>query len=177
MTASDDQTGYRPCAAVVLFAPDGRVLVGERIDVAAPAWQLPQGGIDAGESPRDAALRELHEEIGTDKAEVLAESTEWHRYDLPADLAANPWRGRFRGQRVRLVALRFTGSDADIDVATAHPEFRAWKWTPLEALPALAVAFKRPLYEAAVREFSGLRDRLTARVKPSPTPAPPAGGG
>ena len=156
----DEERGYRPCAMVVLFAADGRVLVGERSDVARPAWQLPQGGIDGGETAREAALREMAEEIGTDKAEVLAESTRWHRYDLPAGLGANPWKGRFRGQKVRLVALRFTGTDADIDVATAHPEFRAWKWVALEDLPGLAVAFKRPLYEVAVREFAPLRDRL-----------------
>ena len=160
MSGGDEERGYRPCAMVVLFAADGRVLVGERTDVARPAWQLPQGGIDGGETAREAALREMAEEIGTDKAEVLAESAGWHRYNLPVGLGANPWKGRFRGQKVRLVALRFTGSDDDIDVATAHPEFRAWKWVALEDLPGLAVAFKRALYEVAVREFAPLRDRL-----------------
>lgn len=156
---------YRPCAAVLLFGRDGRVLVGERIDLPGSAWQLPQGGIDEGEAPQAAALRELAEEAGTDKAEPLAESAAWHRYDLPAGLAANPWKGRWRGQSVRLVALRFTGEDRDIDVATAHPEFRAWKWVELEALPVLAVSFKRPLYEAAVQTFAPLRDRLIDRAR------------
>lgn len=161
MTGDESAAGaYRPCAAVLLFARDGRVLVGERIDVAGPAWQLPQGGIDGDETPAQAARRELLEEVGTDKAEILAESAGWHCYDLPAGLSGNPWQGRFRGQRIRMIAMRFTGQDGDIDVATAHPEFRAWKWVDLEALPALAVAFKRPLYEAAVAEFRPLRDRL-----------------
>lgn len=160
MSGADDDRAYRPCAAAVLFAADGRVLVGERIDVATPAWQLPQGGIDDDETAREAALRELAEEIGTDKAEVISESAGWHCYDLPSGMRAGWAKGRFRGQRVRLVALRFTGRDRDIDVATAHPEFRAWKWVSLEELPVLAVAFKRPMYEAAVWEFAGLRDDL-----------------
>lgn len=157
-----DESAYRPCAVALLFARDGRVLVGERIDVAEPAWQLPQGGIDDGESPAQAALRELEEEIGTAKAEVLEVSARWHRYDIPERIEANPWRGRWRGQRVKGVALRFTGTDAHIRIDTAHPEFRAWKWVALEELPALAVDFKRPVYEALVREFMSLRDRVRA---------------
>ena len=160
MSGAADDRAYRPCAAAVLFAADGRVLVGERIDVATPAWQLPQGGIDDGETARKAALRELAEEIGTDKAEVIGESAGWHRYDLPSGMRAGWAKGRFRGQRVKLVALRFTGRDRDIDVATAHPEFRAWKWVALEELPALAVAFKRPMYETAVQEFAEVRDEV-----------------
>jgi putative (di)nucleoside polyphosphate hydrolase len=159
-----DDSAYRPCAAIVLFAADGRVLVGERIDVAEPAWQLPQGGIDDGESPADAALRELREEMGTARAAAIGESVHWHRYDIPAAVAANPWHGRWRGQRVKGVALRFTGVDADIDLATGDPEFRAWKWVALEDLPALIVGFKKPLYEALVREFAPLRDRLIHTV-------------
>lgn len=161
--SGDDDSAYRPCAALLLFAADGRVLVGERSDMPTAAWQLPQGGLDAGETAREAALREMEEEIGTAKAEVLAESAFLHRYDLPAGARAGWAKGGFRGQRIKLVALRFTGSDDDIDVATAHPEFRAWKWVKLEDLPGLAVAFKRPLYEAAVREFAPLRDKLARR--------------
>lgn len=159
--AKDDPSGdYRPCVAMVLFSGDGRVLVAERNDLEEAAWQLPQGGIDEGEDPPSAALRELEEEIGTRKAEWLAEASEWIAYDLPAAIGGNPWRGRYRGQRVKLVALRFTGSDEDIDPATESPEFRAWRWVELEELPSLIVAFKRPLYEATVREFAPLRDRL-----------------
>jgi putative (di)nucleoside polyphosphate hydrolase len=165
MKGAADERAYRRCAAAVLFAADGRVLVGERIDLATPAWQLPQGGIDDGESARAAALRELAEEIGTEKAAFIGESAGWHRYDLPEGARAGWAKAGFRGQRVKLVAMRFTGRDEDIDVATAHPEFRSWKWVALDALPALAVAFKRPMYEAAVREFSGLRDEIAAAAR------------
>jgi len=152
---------YRPCAAVVLFEPGGRVLVAERNDLPEAAWQVPQGGIDDGESPEQAALREMGEELGTMRAEVIGAAPEWVAYDLPGGTG---WGGRFRGQRVMLVALRFTGTDDDIDLATAHPEFRAWKWVELEELPDLIVAFKRPLYEAAVAAFTPVRDGLRARA-------------
>jgi putative (di)nucleoside polyphosphate hydrolase len=145
---------------MVVFNGDGRVLVAERNDLAEPAWQLPQGGLDAGEDARAAARRELAEEIGTDKVAFAAAAPDWIAYDIPADRAGNPWRGRYRGQTVKLVAFRFTGRDDDIDLATGTPEFRAWRWVELEDLPALIVAFKKPLYEAAVRAFAPLRDRL-----------------
>ena len=149
---------YRPCAAIVLFEAGGRVLVAERNDLAEAAWQLPQGGLDGGETPEQAALREMAEELGTARAEVVGVAPDWISYDLPD--ARNHWGGQYRGQRMMLVALRFTGTDDDIDLATAHPEFRAWKWVELEQLPSLIVAFKRPLYEAAVAAFTPLRDRL-----------------
>jgi putative (di)nucleoside polyphosphate hydrolase len=145
---------------MVLFNGDGRVLIAERNDLPEAAWQLPQGGLDEGEDVRSAARRELAEEIGTTKVEVVAEAPDWIAYDLPAGISGTPWRGRYRGQTVKLVALRFIGRDTDIDLATESPEFRAWKWTELEDLPALIVAFKRPLYEAAVRAFAPVRDRL-----------------
>jgi len=154
--------GYRPCAAIVLFDGAGRVLVADRIDMAEPAWQLPQGGIDEGETPEQAALREMVEEIGTAKAEIVGTAPDWVAYDLPPEAGGGPWRGRYRGQRVMLVALRFAGTDRDIDLATPHPEFSAWKWVALEELPSLVVAFKRPLYEFAVASFGPLRDRLRA---------------
>ncbi len=158
--SGNEHAAYRPCVAMLLFAADGRVLVAERNDVAEPAWQLPQGGMDEGETVEQAARRELQEEIGTDAVAFLGEASDWIAYDLPGDLGRNPWRGRYRGQRVRLVAFRFSGSDADIDLETDDPEFRAWKWVALEELPDLIVPFKRPLYEAAVREFRDLRDSL-----------------
>lgn len=152
--------GYRTCVAMVVFNGDGRVLVAERNDLAEQAWQLPQGGLDEGEDVEAAARRELAEEIGTDKVAFAAEAPDWIAYDVPADREGNPWRGRYRGQAVKLVAFRFTGRDEDIDLATETPEFRAWRWVDLEDLPALIVAFKKPLYEAAVRAFAPLRDRL-----------------
>jgi putative (di)nucleoside polyphosphate hydrolase len=117
------------------------------------AWQMPQGGIDPGEAPREAALRELSEEVGTDKAEIIAESRVLHRYDLPAEIAGQMWGGRFRGQKQIWYAMRFTGTDIDINLATEHPEFDAWKWVVADELPKLIVPFKRAIYVAIIEEF------------------------
>ncbi len=133
----------------------GRVLVARRIEPADDAWQMPQGGIDEGESPRDAAFRELREEIGTDAAEILAESKGWLRYDLPPELSGKAWNGQWRGQRQKWFIMRFTGADRAIDLKTGHPEFREWKWVPVDKLPKLAVSFKRQVYVDLLKEFSG----------------------
>jgi putative (di)nucleoside polyphosphate hydrolase len=151
---------YRPNVGAVLFGPDGRVLVCRRADLpnaegAPGGWQLPQGGLDEGEDPRLAVLRELAEEIGTDRARIIAEHPRWLTYDLPPELIGIALGGRYRGQRQKWFALRFLGSDADIRLdADPHPEFDAWRWVPLDDLPALAVAFKRPIYEELAREFA-----------------------
>jgi putative (di)nucleoside polyphosphate hydrolase len=146
--------GYRAGVGIMLVNPRGRIFVGRRIDMPAlPAWQMPQGGIDPGESPRAAALREQKEEIGTDKAEFLAESRHWRHYDIPVEIAQNLWGGRYRGQRQKWFAMRFTGRDADIDLATQHPEFDAWQWIEPDDLPRLIVPFKRPLYLGVLAEF------------------------
>ncbi len=153
---------YRPCVGMLLLNPQGKVFVGRRIDTAAESndiWQMPQGGIDKGEAPRDAALRELREEIGTDKAEVAAESRHWLHYDLPTHLMGKVWKGRYRGQKQRWFALNFLGEDSDIDVATKHPEFDAWRWVELEDLPGLVIPFKRDTYRAVVSEFRELLGR------------------
>jgi putative (di)nucleoside polyphosphate hydrolase len=144
----------------VLFNDDGWVLVARRIDTPGDAWQLPQGGVRGDEKPRKAVLRELAEEIGTDNAEIVAKSSDWLRYDLPEHLVGRVWGGRYRGQKQRWFALRFRGADADIDLdASRHPEFEAWRWVPIEELPALAVSFKRRLYERIVAEFRHLAKR------------------
>ncbi len=128
------------------------MLVGRRAGQG--AWQLPQGGIDEGEDPRSAVFRELREEIGTDRAEILAEHPEWVEYDLPEHLIGTFWNGRYRGQRQKWFALRFLGEDSDVILdADPHPEFDAWKWVPLPELPGLAVAFKRTIYEVLARDF------------------------
>jgi putative (di)nucleoside polyphosphate hydrolase len=117
------------------------------------AWQMPQGGIDPGETPRQAALRELGEEVGTDKAEILAESRVLHRYDLPSEIAGRMWGGRFRGQTQIWFAMRFLGEDIDINIATEHPEFDTWKWVAPGEWPDLIVPFKRAIYVAILDEF------------------------
>ncbi len=144
---------YRPGVGVMLFNADGLVFVAQRIDMPSEAWQMPQGGIDKGETPRQAALRELREETGTDRAEIIAETRDWLSYDLPAELAGRLWAGRYRGQRQKWFAARFLGRETDIDIATEKPEFSRWQWAPIVALPKLIVAFKRPLYEQVVAEL------------------------
>ncbi|MGE5766600.1 MAG: RNA pyrophosphohydrolase [Bacteroidota bacterium] len=154
---------YRPCVGLLLLNREGKVFVGRRIDTAKEGdniWQMPQGGIDKGETPEQAALRELAEEIGTDKAEIVAQSRHWLRYDLPPQLVGKVWKGRYRGQEQRWFALRFLGQDSDIDLATAHPEFDAWRWVELDDVPALVIPFKRDTYRAVVEEFKTLLGRV-----------------
>jgi putative (di)nucleoside polyphosphate hydrolase len=140
---------------MLLNAKD-RVFVAQRRDMKSEAWQMPQGGIDSGETPLEAAWREMREEIGTDKARLLAESAGWRHYDLPDDLAGRLWGGRFRGQKQKWFAFRFEGRDRDIDIATDKPEFSAWKWVPMRDLPSLIVPFKRQLYRDILAEFAYL---------------------
>ncbi len=148
------EAGYRLGVGIMLLNPQGRVFVGRRIDTKEEAWQMPQGGIDKGEEPVQAAFRELEEEVGTAAAELLLESRGWFSYDLPRRIAGRLGRGRYRGQTQKWFALRFTGTDQDINPATAHPEFDAWEWVAFEDLVPRIVAFKRPLYEAVIAEFA-----------------------
>jgi len=151
---------YRDNVGAALFNAAGLVLVARRADLpnaegAPGGWQLPQGGMDKGEDPRVAIFRELEEEIGTARAEILAEHPEWLTYDLPPDLIGKALKGKYRGQRQRWFALRFTGSDEDIRLdLDPHPEFDAWRWAKLSDLPALAVPFKREIYEVLARDFA-----------------------
>ena len=155
MLSDADLPFYRPAVGIMLLNPAGLAFVGRRIDMPAglAAWQMPQGGIDPGETPRQAAFRELKEEVGTDKAEILAETEGWLHYDLPSDIASRMWSGRWRGQRQKWFLMRFTGEDADINPATEHPEFDAWEWVEPQRLPDLIVPFKRPLYRDVLAEF------------------------
>ena len=147
---------YRPCVGVMLLNPEGLVFVGRRIDQTVEGWQMPQGGIDPGETPAVAALRELKEEIGTDKAELVREMDEWLTYDLPAHLLGAALKGRYRGQRQKWLAMRFQGTDSDINIRTEEPEFAEWKWLAMEALPRLIVPFKRDTYTKVIEEFRDL---------------------
>jgi putative (di)nucleoside polyphosphate hydrolase len=139
----------------MLLNPAGLVFIGERCGIP-NAWQMPQGGIDRGEDARAAALRELREEVGTDCAELLAESRHWYAYDLPPDLRPARWDDRYRGQSQKWFAFRFTGADADIDLAGDEPEFVRWRWAAPDEVVRLAVAFKRPIYQAVLEEFGHL---------------------
>jgi putative (di)nucleoside polyphosphate hydrolase len=150
---------YRKGVGAVLFNADWQVFVARRIDTPGDAWQMPQGGIDKGEDPRRAVLRELKEEIGTDEAKIIAETEGWLTYDLPAELVGRVWGGKYRGQKQKWFALRFAGCDSDIDLDAHHAEFSDWKWAEFERLPEMIVPFKRAIYEQVVAEFRHLLPR------------------
>jgi putative (di)nucleoside polyphosphate hydrolase len=151
---------YRRNVGAVLFSPAGGVFVARRAvqpgrASGAGGWQLPQGGLDEGEDPAEAVLRELAEEIGTRSVAILAEHPEWLSYDLPPEAAKASWGGRYRGQTQKWFALRFLGADAEIRLdAEQPPEFDAWRWAALGELPGLAVGFKRPIYERLAEDFA-----------------------
>ncbi|MEM0907119.1 MAG: RNA pyrophosphohydrolase [Pseudomonadota bacterium] len=155
------QRGYRPCVGIVLFGPDGRVFLGKRANkgvVPQYSWQMPQGGIDQGEAPIDAARRELYEETNVSSVSLMGEVEGWLHYDLPSELAA--WRGRYRGQAQRWFAFRFVGEEAEINVT--HPpdghqaEFSRWRWDDLHVAPEVVVPFKRAVYQHVADTFSSL---------------------
>lgn len=156
------QLPYRPCVGIALFNPKGLVWVGHRIpkwekDSNVNLWQMPQGGIDQGESPEQAALRELEEETGTCNARILCECPDWLTYDLPQEALGIGLKGKYRGQRQRWFAMQFLGSDAEINIDTpfgGKAEFDAWEWVSLDEAVARIVAFKRPIYEEVARVFA-----------------------
>ena len=150
---------YRPGVGIMLANPRGKVFVGRRIDTETPAWQMPQGGVDSGETPQDAALRELEEETGVPGSlvSIEAETSDWITYDLPHEIVPRIWKGRYRGQRQKWFLMRFQGTDADIRIDTAHPEFSDWRWLAPDDLVAHIVAFKRDLYSRILQDF---RDRI-----------------
>lgn len=150
---------YRPCVGLMVLNMAGEVFVGQRLDRDYDAWQMPQGGVDPGEEPRDAALRELEEETGItrDLVTIEAETADWLPYELPRDLVPKLWKGRFRGQEQKWFLLRFRGTDDQVNIQTAEPEFKEWRWlTPDEMLDGI-VPFKREVYARVVSEFG---DRL-----------------
>ena len=147
---------YRPCAGVMLLNRDGRVFVGQRFDTTVEAWQMPQGGIDDGEDAETAAIRELGEETGVapDKVALIAIAPDELFYDLPPELVGKVWKGKWRGQRQRWFLYRFLGEDKDVNIVTAHPEFRTWRWIDPADLPRLIVPFKKALYEQVLEAFA-----------------------
>jgi putative (di)nucleoside polyphosphate hydrolase len=153
-TAPYEQRPYRPCVGIFLLNNDGFVFGGRRIDSRAEAWQMPQGGIDTGESPLQACMREMREEIGTNTAELISQHDDWLYYDIPLPLADRLWQGRYKGQKQKWLALRFTGDDSDINIATEEPEFCEWKWLSPHDLVELAVPFKRDVYQNVLAAFT-----------------------
>lgn len=144
---------YRPCVGMMLLNGKGDVFVAKRIDTLVEAWQMPQGGIDDGESPETTLFREMEEEIGTRNAEILQQHDGWLAYDLPDHLIGKVWKGKYRGQRMKWFLMRYLGQDSDINLDTAHPEFSEWKWVDMGDLVDYIVEFKRPIYAELIRYF------------------------
>ena len=146
---------YRPAVGVMLLNPERRVWVGQRLDNTLEAWQMPQGGLDPGEVPIEGAFRELEEETGIPRTlvDIVTQARDELYYDLPEDLIGKVWKEPWRGQRQTWFLARFLGEDKDVNIATSHPEFRAWKWAESKELPALIVPFKKKLYEDLLQLF------------------------
>ncbi len=155
MSVDPETLPYRPCVGVVLINDQGLIFAGQRIDNPAPAWQMPQGGIDEGEKPRAAALRELWEETGVteDLVEFVAKTHDWVTYDLPPELLGKVWDGKYRGQKQKWFLFRFRGRDDQVRIDTDHPEFDKWRWIGADEMVTSIVPFKRAVYEEVVRHF------------------------
>ena len=144
---------YRPCAGIMLPNNKGKVFVARRIDTDTEAWQMPQGGIENGEDPKVAAIRELEEETGITQADIIAEYQDWLTYDLPDKLYGKVWKGRYGGQTMKWYVMRFHGEDSDINIKTRHPEFSSWRWVDMNDLQEIIVPFKRDIYKALSEKF------------------------
>lgn len=148
-----DDLPYRSGVGIMLLNDKNEVFVGKRIDTKSEAWQMPQGGVDEGEDDAGAAMRELEEETGVTKAKIITQSKTQHYYDLPKGLIPRVWKGKYRGQKQRWFLLRFTGTDADVNINGKHPEFCEWKWVATDELTNIIVPFKQEIYSKIISEF------------------------
>jgi putative (di)nucleoside polyphosphate hydrolase len=149
----DDILPYRLGVGLFLINSENKVLVGQRIDSKISRWQMPQGGIDKGETPSKAVFREMKEEIGTDKGIIIAEAKTWYFYDIPKSMIPRLWNGKYKGQKQKWFLMRFTGDDSDIDVNTVNKEFKEWKWCSIDEIMGIIIPFKKTLYKAVIKEF------------------------
>lgn len=163
MAIDTTQLPYRPCVGLMILNQSGLVWIGRRVDARTQGsvgswWQMPQGGIDDGETPEAAALREMREETGMRNGRIIGESARWYPYDLPANLQSRVWGGKYRGQTQKWFAIRFTGSDSEIDISPAEheAEFADWRWAPVGEVLQLIVPFKRDVYAAVIDEFRSI---------------------
>ena len=163
MSKKKSDLAYRPCVGVMLINPKGLVWLGRRADKpndegSGSWWQMPQGGIDKGEDASEAALRELYEETSVTSAEIIAESPDWYKYDLPPHLIGKSWGGRYRGQTQKWFALRFTGEDREVDLEPPghKQEFDQWRWVKMDEILSVIVPFKRGVYEKVISAFRHL---------------------
>lgn len=147
---------FRPGVGMMIIDRHNRVFLGKRVDSKSNCWQMPQGGIDLGETPSKAALREMLEEIGSDKGKIIAESKRWYSYRVPPFLVPRLWDGKYCGQRQKWFLIRFTGEDEDININTSHPEFDEWKWSEMDGLLEEIIPFKLRLYKEVIQEFKPL---------------------
>jgi len=150
---------FRQGVGMVIVDKNNRVFVGKRIDSKVNGWQMPQGGIDLGETPSSAALREMEEEIGSNKGKIIAESKRWYSYRVPNFLIPRLWNGKYCGQRQKWFLIRFTGKDSDININTETPEFDQWKWVELDQLLVDIIPFKLKLYQQVIQEFKPLLEK------------------
>ena len=148
---------YRRCVGLVVINKDGLVFVGKRIDSNLNAWQMPQGGIEKGESPRDAGLREMKEEIGTNNVKLIGEIDNWLNYDIPQKLSSKLWNGKYRGQKQKWFIMKFIGNNDEINIETAIPEFSEWKWIEVSKLQNVAIYFKTHIYKKVEENLNSLK--------------------
>lgn len=151
---------FRPGVGMMILNKEKKIFVGRRLDSKANGWQMPQGGIDLGETPSHAAMREMHEEIGSSSGKIIAESKRWYSYRVPKFLVPRLWNGKYCGQKQKWFLIQFLGNDSEINLNTDLPEFEQWKWVDVKELPKIVIPFKRKLYYKVMNEFRDIIESL-----------------